>query len=197
MAILLALILVAGVDAGRAAPPTQLPAPVQLLAPLPRLDPFVPHVEDRAPLLWAADEPVFVVVDRSCRTLSLYRDGKWVRTWHDIVFGRSAGVKRHEGDRRTPQGLYQVVGKRPHARWARFLLLDYPNPSDVEAHGAARQAGTIENGVGGAIGIHGSDAPLLNRAHVDWTLGCISLLDAEVRALARDVPVGTPVWIRP
>ncbi|MEO2166671.1 MAG: L,D-transpeptidase [bacterium] len=191
MAILLVLVLVAGVDAGRAASHTQL------LAPTPRHAALGPHVDDRAPLLWAADEPVFVVVDRSCRTLSLYRNGEWVRTWRDVVFGRGAGVKRHEGDRRTPQGLYRVVGKRPHARWARFLLLDYPNPADVEAHGAARRAGTIENGVGGAIGIHGTDAPLLNRAHVDWTLGCISLRDSEVRELDRDVPVGTPVWIRP
>jgi murein L,D-transpeptidase YafK len=191
VAILLAAALVAGPDPVGAAAAARLPAP------LPGLEASLPTVDDRAPLRWAADEPVFVVVDRSCRTLSLYRHGKWVRTWRDIVFGRGVGVKVHEGDGRTPEGLYRVVGKRPHADWARFLLLDYPNPADVEAHRAARRAGTTSDGIGGAIGIHGSDAPLLNRTHVDWTLGCISLLDEEVRELDRHVPVGTPVWIRP
>lgn len=153
-------------------------------------------MENRAPLAWAADEPHFLVVDRECRSATLYRHGAWVRAWHGVVFGRGDGRKLHEGDRRTPEGLYRVVAKRPHARWSRFLLLDYPNPADVAAHRRALEAGEIDADVGGAIGIHGTDAPLLNDTRVDWTLGCVSLTDRDVEELYEMVPVGTPVWIR-
>lgn len=172
------------------------------LAAEPKPEPLEPvsggavSLEDRAPLRWAAEESHFLVVDRSCRTATLYRKGRWERTWRDIVFGRGEGRKLHEGDRRTPEGLYRVVAKRPHARWERFLLLDYPNPADVEAHRSALEAGEIDSAVGGAIGIHGTDAPLLNATRVDWTLGCVSLSNDDVRALYDAVPVGTPVWIR-
>jgi lipoprotein-anchoring transpeptidase ErfK/SrfK len=50
-------------------------------------------------------------------------------------------------------------------------------------------------GVGSAIGIHGTDKPSLNSRNVDWTLGCISLQNADIDDLATLVPVGTPVLI--
>lgn len=153
--------------------------------------------EDRRPLAWAADEPVFVVVERSCRTVTVYRKGLWHRTYRGAVFGRGDGSKVHEGDRRTPNGLYRIQSRRLHGRWSRFLLLDYPNSNDLRTNQAARAAGATDQGPGGEIGIHGSDEPTLNRADVDWTLGCISLLDSDVEDLYRWVPVGTPVWIRP
>jgi lipoprotein-anchoring transpeptidase ErfK/SrfK len=50
-------------------------------------------------------------------------------------------------------------------------------------------------GVGGAIGIHGTDRPTLNAKNVDWTLGCISLQNRDMDELASLVPEGTLVWI--
>jgi murein L,D-transpeptidase YafK len=154
-------------------------------------------VENRRPLRWAAAEPFFVVVERRCRTVTVYRHGVWDAEYRGAVFGREDGPKVHEGDRRTPNGLYRMQGRRLHPRWSRFLLLDYPNPADRAANQAARKAGTTDNGPGSAIGIHGTDEPTLNREHVDWTLGCISLQNADVDDLYSRVPEGTPVWIRP
>ena len=90
-----------------------------------------------------------------------------------------------------------MQGRRLHPRWSRFLLLDYPNAADRAANQAAREAGRTNSGPGGAIGIHGTDEPTLNRQLVDWTLGCISLQNADIDDLYRRVPEGTPVWIRP
>ena len=152
------------------------PPPSQAIAAFP---------DDRAPLEWAKSEDTFVLVNRSCRTVSIYRRGKWLRTYRSVSFGRMPGVKQARGDKRTPLGLYKIVGKRVHPRWSRFLLLDYPNLNDQEE--------SLDPG--GEIGIHGSDEPVLNRTGVDWTLGCISLLNDDVRELYELVPDGTLVLI--
>jgi murein L,D-transpeptidase YafK len=145
----------------------------------------VEEPDDHAPLDWARSEDTFVLVNRSCRTVSIYRRGKWLRTYENVSFGRIPGVKQYRGDKRTPAGLYKIVGKRVHPRWSRFLLLDYPNVNDREKH--------VDPG--NEIGIHGSDEPVLNRTGVDWTLGCISLLNDDVREFYELVPDGTLVLI--
>lgn len=151
--------------------------------------------DEQAPLEWAQAEDWFVLVKRQCRTLSVYRKGEWVETYHHVSFGRNPGDKLYEGDRKTPLGLYRMVGRRRHPRWSRFILLDYPNTSDLEAHRVAAEDGRAPKGPGSQIGIHGSDEPILNRGGVDWTYGCISLLDEDVRELYSTVPPGTLVLI--
>jgi len=155
--------------------------------------------EDR--LDWASEEPWFIVVRTSCRTLDVYRHGDRVRSY-DAVFGLGGkSGKLHEGDRRTPTGLYSIVDIREHPRWQRFMLLDYPNLGDVHRYWLAMESGRIPlegkgyAGVGGAVGIHGTDKPWLNERGVDWTWGCISLAPSDIVDLAGLVPVGTPVLI--
>ncbi len=155
--------------------------------------------EDR--LEWAADEPFFIVVRTECRTLDVYRYGSRIRSF-PAVFGLGGTKgKLHEGDHRTPTGLYAIVGMRRHPRWRRFLLLDYPNLHDVHRYEVAMESGDIPMlgerlaGVGGAVGIHGTDKPALNRKNVDWTFGCISLSNDDIDDLATLVPVGTSVLI--
>lgn len=154
-----------------------------------------PPPDDRAPLEWARGEEYFVWIRRSCRTLSIYHRGEWVRTYRHVAFGRAPGAKRAKGDKRTPVGLYRIIRRYPHPRWSRFLLLDYPNINDRENHRLAYAAGRAPAGVGGAIGIHGSDEPILNETGMDWTLGCISLLNRDVEELSDLVPDGTLVLI--
>jgi murein L,D-transpeptidase YafK len=161
--------------------------------------PVVVADEDR--IDWAADEPYFIVVRTFCRTLDVYRHGERIRSF-PAVFGLGGTKnKLHEGDHRTPTGLYSIVAMRRHPRWQRFMLLDYPNLHDVQRYEVAMQSGDIPMlgerlaGVGGAVGIHGTDKPDLNRKGVDWTFGCISLANDDVEDLATLVPVGTPVLI--
>lgn len=147
---------------------------------------IAPAPDDEHPSLeWAADEDFFVLVQRSCRTVSVYRRGKWLRTYENVSFGRMPGVKKYQGDKKTPAGLYKIVGRRIHPRWSRFLLLDYPNRNDSENHPDP----------GSQIGIHGSDEPILNNTGVDWTLGCVSLLNDDVKDFYKLVPDGTLVLI--
>lgn len=154
-----------------------------------------PPPDDRAPLEWARSESWVVVVRRSCRTLSVYRNGEWVRTFDKVAFGRVPGVKVHEGDRRTPNGFYRIIGKRTHARWTRFMLLDYPNLSDRDDHRRAIAEGLAAAGPGGEIGIHGTDKERFNELGIDWTFGCVSLMNDDVVELYDMVPDGTLVLI--
>jgi len=172
--------------------PPPLPSPV---APKARIDSdtFLP---------WASEEPSLIVVDKTCRTLNLYHYGRLSRTY-PAVFGRKPGRKVYEGDQRTPTGLYMIIGKRNHhQRWARFMLLDYPTEQDVRLYWQNVSAGIVPRrgdgyrGVGGAIGIHGTDDEVLNRIGVDWTMGCVSLLNADVKELSAFVSVGTLVYIK-
>lgn len=156
---------------------------------------------DSTQLPWAANEGYFIVVSRTCKELSVFYRGHLIRRF-PVVFGRNTeGSKLYEGDRRTPTGFYAIVEKRKHPRWARFMLLDYPNTSDLQRYSSAMSNGTLPldedqiPGVGGAIGIHGSDKEDLNARGVDWTFGCISMTNRAVVELDNLVPVGTPVLI--
>jgi murein L,D-transpeptidase YafK len=170
------------------------PASANVRAPAARPD-------DDDHLAWAESEPYMVVVRKACRTLDVYHFGDRVRSFPAVFGLNGRGSKLYEGDLRTPTGLYMIVDKRSHPRWHRFLLLDYPNVQDVHRYWLAMESGGIPRrgdgyaGTGGAVGIHGTDKPNLNRHNVDWTWGCISLENADVEDLATLVPVGTLVLI--
>lgn len=169
------------------------------VAPPPAAGPA--SLDDDDHVAWAEDEPYTVVVRRSCRTLDVYRRGYRVRSYPAVFGLAGSGSKLYEGDLRTPTGLYMIVDKRPHARWRQFLLLDYPNLEDLHRYWLAMEAGRIPRrgeryaGVGGAVGIHGTDKPSMNEHGLDWTFGCISIRNEDVDELAALVPVGTLVLI--
>ena len=50
-------------------------------------------------------------------------------------------------------------------------------------------------GIGGAIGIHGTEDESLNRRGINWTEGCVSLFNHDVEELYDLVPIGTRVVI--
>jgi lipoprotein-anchoring transpeptidase ErfK/SrfK len=150
------------------------------------------------PLSWSVN------VFKRRHQLIVYYKGRMFKTYH-AVFGRSfePGTKLWEGDRRTPEGVYTIVGKHPSRRWDWFLTLNYPNLLDRRRYEELRDGGAVPSedghpvGVGGRIGIHGSDEPLLNRGNINWTTGCISVNDQDVEELKRLLPDGTVVIIKP
>jgi murein L,D-transpeptidase YafK len=168
----------------------------------PALPPVTIIDADSTELPWARSEEYLIIVKRTCRTLELYHWGQLLRSYPAVFGVNPLGSKLYEGDKRTPAGYYTIIEKRPHPRWARFMLLDYPNSTDGQRYLAALDAGELPEdvygapGIGGAIGIHGSDKEDLNRGDIDWTLGCISLTNHDARELDAIVPVGTPVWIQ-
>jgi lipoprotein-anchoring transpeptidase ErfK/SrfK len=137
---------------------------------------------------------------KSQHRLEVYFKGHLYKTYH-AVFGRSleGGAKVWEGDRRTPEGDYLIVGKHRSSRFGWFLHINYPNERDHERFAQSLAAHLIPASAqeGGQIGIHGTDSPYLNVSEVDWTTGCISVDNADINELARLLPVGTLVIINP
>jgi hypothetical protein len=150
------------------------------------------------PLSWS------VMVHKKRHQLIVYYKGRRYQTF-PAVFGRNLddSTKEYEGDRRTPEGVYTIVEKHPSARWDWFLTLNYPNLVDrlryyqlVDSDIIPVHNGHVV-GVGGRIGIHGTDEPVLNRGNVNWTTGCISVGDDVIDKLHKLLPIGTIVIIEP
>jgi lipoprotein-anchoring transpeptidase ErfK/SrfK len=151
------------------------------------------------PLSWS------VVIHKSRHELTLYYKGRLYQTY-TAVFGRNLdnAAKAYEEDRRTPEGVYTIVKEFPSRRFHWFLRLNYPNFIDRERYHEMRADGVVPAeddgwvpGVGGAIGIHGTDVPTLNEGLINWTTGCISLSNNSIDQLHRLLPVGTVVIIKP
>jgi lipoprotein-anchoring transpeptidase ErfK/SrfK len=81
------------------------------------------------------------------------------------------------------------------------MLIDYPSEEDARRYQRELALGTIPGhkrggpGLGGAVGIHGSDREAFNRAKINWTLGCISFLNADLKEFEKMVSLGTLVYI--
>ena len=145
----------------------------------------------------AASKPIVkadaILVDKTDRTLILYRDGKEIHRYTAIRFGdQPVGHKQFEGDEKTPEGRYTINGRNPKSAFHLSLRISYPNAADTAfAQSKGRSAG-------GDIFIHGQPnrwiGPTLSS---DWTDGCIALSNEEIRLLWKQVDDGTVITIQP
>jgi murein L,D-transpeptidase YafK len=136
-----------------------------------------------------------IVVEKRAHTLTLFRDGKPMRTYLVALGGRPQGDKLSAGDKKTPEGLFYIDARQPNSRYHLALHISYPD--------AAHRARSHEAGVqpGGDIMIHGlpnglGAAGASHRLN-DWTNGCVALTDEEIEQIWSVVPIGTPVEIKP
>ena len=144
-----------------------------------------------------SDKPVVkadrILVDKSDRTLILYRNGEEIFRYRAIRFGdQPKGHKQFEGDEKTPEGRYSINGRNPKSAYHLSLRISYPNAADKAF---AKSKG---KSAGGDIFIHGQPnswvGPTLTS---DWTDGCIALSNDEIRLLWKQVDDGTAITIQP
>ena len=135
----------------------------------------------------------FLLVDKSDRSLVLFRGGEEVRRYTGLQFGDAPqGHKRFEGDERTPEGRYTIDTRNADSAYHLSLRVSYPNAQD--------RAYALQQGrdPGGDIFLHGQPNWLASgRMQGDWTDGCIAFTNAEMEELWRLVRDGTPIEIRP
>ena len=136
-----------------------------------------------------------VVVEKSARLLTLFKDRKPIRSYK-IALGRSPkGAKVRQGDRRTPEGFYTIDGRNPKSRFHLSLHVSYPNARDLEI------AELLSVHAGNGIAIHGvsEDYEWMGRYHasLNWTDGCIAVTNEEIEEIWQLVPDGTEIHIKP
>ena len=134
----------------------------------------------------------FVLIEKSERRLTLWRDGALVHSYPIALGFAPSGDKLREGDGRTPEGRYRIDRRNPNSAFHLSLGIDYPRP---DQRAAARAEG---RNPGGDIFIHGQpnryQGPTIPG---DWTAGCAAVSNAQIRQIWSLVPTGTAVEIRP
>ncbi len=143
---------------------------------------------------------ISILIDKTDYELSVYDEKGWYATY-PVVFGNnSLADKKMEGDKNTPEGNFKIVNKRVHDKWCRFLAIDYPTVESREKFNLRKQRGEIPANarIGGGIGIHGTwphEDPVVDR-YRNWTLGCISMKNEDVKEIYGFTQAGTQVTIR-
>jgi murein L,D-transpeptidase YafK len=136
-----------------------------------------------------------LVVDKSDRTLTLYSRGAPVRIYFVALGKNPTGDKQHEGDNRTPEGVFRIANRNPQSKFHLALRISYPDIRHLER---ARSLGMAP---GGDIMIHGLALEFASAGNAhrlqDWTNGCIALTNEEIEELWSAVADGTPIEIRP
>lgn len=119
-----------------------------------------------------------IIADKSDRRLYLYEGEKLLKNY-EIACGKIAGNRIRDGDSRTPEGVFKVVGKRigkigkgPRKKKSKIILFNnlfYPN-----------------------VVIHETSFRNLMP-----TEGCITLRKKDLDELFETIPIGTKIVIRP
>jgi murein L,D-transpeptidase YafK len=138
-----------------------------------------------------------VHVDKSEHKLTVYDARGTVIATFNAGFGVYPGPKQRQGDRKTPEGKYVLDYKNPNSAFYRSIHISYPNNAD---RARARRAGVP---TGGDIMVHGQPSdPRIMRAiarwpNNDWTDGCISLSNVDMKKFWEMVRVPVPIEIVP
>lgn len=148
----------------------------------------------------APEGDVYIVVTKSNYELQIYDKDGWYATYPAVFGSKSLDDKMMQGDRKTPEGVYHIVAKRPHEKWDKIMDLDYPTPADVAKFNERKAAGQIPRTarIGNGIAIHGTwphDDNAVD-AYQMWTNGCISLKNEDMEEVYRIAGVGTKVVIQ-
>ncbi len=136
-----------------------------------------------------------ILIEKGERRLTLISKGKALKSYK-IALGRNPnGPKERKGDNKTPEGIYTIDSRNRDSRYHLSLRISYPNEKDKKR---ARKLGVSP---GGDIMIHGlkNGFSLVGDLHseIDWTRGCIAVTNEEIEEIARLVPNGTVVEIKP
>ncbi len=140
-------------------------------------------------------------------------DGSTLIKGYPCITGSNTGDKQIEGDRKTPEGCFQIVFKNPHSKFYLSLGLDYPNKEDADRgleqgllsadiynqlihdlqHSDMANE-DVQNRVwktplGGEIFIHGCAEGRTG------TAGCVALANPDMAELYALCPLGTAVEI--
>jgi murein L,D-transpeptidase YafK len=136
-----------------------------------------------------------ILVEKSDRKLSVFANGKKLKTYR-VALGRNPiGAKQEEGDNKTPEGVYKIDGRNAQSNFHLALHISYPSDQDKERaaeHGVSAGFDIMIHGIRNGRGWIGA----FHRPH-DWTAGCIALINEEIEELWRATPDGTAVEIRP
>ena len=88
---------------------------------------YAHHVWNPLPVGTTIDR---ILVEKSERKLSIFRDGKKLKSYR-VALGRNpVGAKEQEGDMKTPEGIYKIDSRNPKSDYHLALHVSYPSGED-------------------------------------------------------------------
>jgi murein L,D-transpeptidase YafK len=143
---------------------------------------------------------VYLLIDKSDYELQVFDEEGWYATY-PVVFGnKNLDDKYMEGDKRTPEGTFKIISKRPHEKWHKMLMLDYPTKESWDKFKNRKAKGVIPKSakIGGGIAIHGTwpNDNIVVDGYTNWTNGCIALKNEDLDEVSAYLPLGTKVIIQ-
>lgn len=134
-----------------------------------------------------------IVVSKATFTATVYSNGEVVRVF-PIAYGSNPdGLnKQKQGDCRTPEGSFQIVGKAVNPPYRGIPGQVIPGGAPNNPFGTRFMA---LNTWGGSIGMHGTSNP--NSIGSRASHGCIRMFTEDAEELFDLVKIGTPVIIKP
>lgn len=141
----------------------------------------------------------YVLVIKSTYELQVFDQDGWYATYPAVFGSKSLDDKMMEGDRKTPEGVYHIASKRPHEKWDKMMVIDFPTKPDLEKFSERKAKGLIPRNakIGGGIAIHGTwpHDDMAVDLYQNWTNGCIALKNEDIEELYDILPIGTQVTI--
>ena len=72
-----------------------------------------------------------IIVEKSERRLSIFRDGKRLKSYR-VALGRNpVGAKQEEGDMKAPEGVYKIDSRNRQSDYHLALHISYPSDEDT------------------------------------------------------------------
>lgn len=143
----------------------------------------------------ATEQADLIVVFKSKRVMFLLKEGKVIKAYKIALGKVPTGKKTIQGDGKTPEGRYYIIGRNPNSNFYKSLRISYPNEKDI------LHAQSLGKSPGGDIVIHGlsKQVEFLGKYHIidDWTEGCIAITNEEMDELWVLVKDNTPIEIFP
>lgn len=124
-------------------------------------------------------DPFQIIVSKErCRLELRNTGGKFIK-WYPVCVG--------EQSYRTPAGEYSIINKEIEPTWYK------PGGGVIQPNTPENALGTRWMGIGGSLGIHGTNAP--ETVGFAKSAGCIRMLNKDVEELYKLVTYGTRVTI--
>ena len=147
----------------------------------------------------SVQEPIVIYVSKLKHILQVKRGDSLLEAYKCVLGGNPVSDKKFEGDQCTPEGIFYISSKGLHRSWDVFMGIDYPTTDSWRKFEQNKAMGKVPPNarIGGSIGIHGLPSGHTDwiDKNVNWTLGCISLRNADVEKLYKLVEIGTEVII--
>ncbi len=142
-----------------------------------------------------------ILIEKSKYRLTIYQRRQPIKSYPIVLGDNPTGDKFIEGDRRTPEGIFQIRDLYPHPQWSKFLWIDYPTAHSWQKHLTAKKTGKIPwyATIGRDVGIHGvpANGDAMVDKQINWTWGCISVKTADIQEIYKVAQPGTLVEILP